>query len=653
MSSKKETILIQGVYPYEIPAPPKDKTKIINHEIKDKAEQYWRTPKMPNFKNMTAYEIEKFIETEEHRIENGCHFYNNGEIVYINGAHYEYMTYWKPDYEISFRHTDRLYFYFDEFVDNYHATYGKVIFKPRVGGFTAKENFLSYRKAKSGFGKHVALINTTDDNAKMIQYKPILSCHLQYPEFLKPNIRMVNGKLPESGMYFSPSTDTDKKKYLNGWIVPFPPLANSLDGKRLHYIFLDEYAKMESKDPEAIIKPYLKTIYLPATDEIQGRMTFVSTLGTDDKLMKKAIEFSLKMWRDSDFNEIDKNGFTKSKFLRYFISCYDVANIDKYGFPDIEKNKEKQEHVLKQIIKEEGEFSKAHITELRENPRTIEDLLNSPKTGSSFNVGQKISIRKDALLHIPKEERGYVGGKFIMTHTGVVFDTSQKDYGWKIRGYILKTYNLCTKKNGYWTLPKFPEGVVGYDPVKFKKPTSKHFSQPSILIYKHLDHYAGNKIKRQIIGQFYGRKEDNDEVNEQAVLASIYFGFYLAPERNVGIDYYERNGYEKLIPISPYDNGRGIMMTTGRGEKNVLEHGISAIYKWVIGYQDDKTPNVDTIIFEEFLEQLESFTPDELNTHDIIAAALQCFLISKIFIEEKEIIKENKTNILGAMYHKF
>lgn len=650
-------MLIQGIYPYEPPPIPKDEKDIINFDIKDKSLQYWRTPILPNFKTLSAYNLEKFILQEDERIRNGVHFFNNGEVVYINGAHYEYLTYWKPDYQIDFRETDRQYFFFDEFVDNYKSTFGKVIFKPRVGGFTAKENFLSFRKVKMGFDKHVALINTTDINAKMLQYKPILSCYLQYPEFLRPKIRMVNGKLPESGMFFSPSTDTDKNKYLKGWLLPFPPKANSLDGKRLHYIFIDEYAKLESLDPETIIKPYLKTIFLPSENKIQGRMTFVSTLGTDDKLMQKAIEFSLKMWRESNFEEKDENGFTKSKFLRYFISAYDVAFIDKYGYADYERAYKHQEETLKKIIKNDGEFSKAHITELRENPRTINDLINSPKNNATFNISQAITVQRDKIQLIPKEERGYIGGKFVMTQNGnIVFDASEKDYGWKIKGINTARTNVCTKVGGEWKLPKVIEGVVGYDPVRFSNPTSNHYSIPAIVIYRSTDKYeTNNKLENEFIGQYIGRKKNNNEVHEQAVLASLYFGFFLAPERNVGLDYFENNGYIKLIQKSIYDNGRGIMITTGRGDKNVLEHGIAEIYKWVIGKKSQFKTNVETLVFEELLEQLETFTPEVLNTHDLIAATIQCLLTAKHHLIESGINKSSngKKSILNLFYQDF
>lgn len=660
MSDCGKKILIQNVYPYEVPKVPKDSTLIINHEIEDISEQYWRVPEFPDFKLMSAYEIEKFIYREWERMEKGVHFYNNGEVVYINGAHYEYLTYWKLDYDLEFRHVDRLYFYFDEFIDSYPSTYGKAVYKPRVGGFTAKENFLAYRKSKAKKGRHVALINTTIDNAIRIQYKVIRDCYLQYPDFIKPKIKNVNGRIPETGLEYIATMENDIRKYLKGWIIPFPPKANSLDGKRLHYIFFDEISKLESIDPSLIIKPYFKTMFNPSKNEIEGRMAFVSTLGTDDNLMKKAIEFYLRLWHESDIEKANEDGFTTSKLLRYFISCYEVKNIDKYGFADIERNMAEQEKTLQDLISTHGEFSTAHVTELRENPRTIEDIANFRRTGATFNVHSRITKRKEALLNLAVEQRGYITGKFMWNGSEVIFDTNPiySQYGWKIKSTKRMMKNLCRKVSGNWVLPKRPEGVVGYDGVIHNNPTSKHFSQPAIKIFKRLDHYSQNGIKNQMIGQYYGRQEDNDDVSEQAALAALFFGFHLAPERNTGIKWFVQNGFEHMIPISWYDNGRGLMMTTGKGERNVFEHAIRDMYKWVIGKQIDPISkqeifNVETTVFEESLEQQESFTPNGLSEHDIIAADLQCFLVVEKLIPEDNKTKQRPHSTLHAMYHAF
>jgi hypothetical protein len=659
MSNYDSQILIQSVYPYEIPKEPSDEKLIINHDIKNKSDQFWRTPTLPDFKRMSAYEQDKFIYQEWERIENGIHFLNNGEVVYVNGAHYEYLMYWKLHFEIGFRHVDRLYFYFDEFIKHYISTFGKVVFKPRVGGFTEKENFLSYRESKAGFGHKVALINTTIKNAQIINYHKVREAFKKYPIWLKPNINTLS--INDGFDYISSSDNlNDGEIYLGGYCKPFAPKANSLDGQRMKRILFDECFKLESLNPEDVIDPYFKTMRNPGTGTIDGRMTFVSTLGTDDKLMRQAIDFGLKMWRDSNIEEIDDEGFTRSKLLRYFINCYEVMFIDQYGVSDEGRAMEHQENELRKIIEMDGEFSVKHIKELRENPRTIDDILNSPKTGATFNVKSRVTKRKEALLITPVEARGYVTGKFIMTDNGVVeFDTNPiyAKYGWKMRGTIIANRRLCKKIGGEWKLPQKPEGVVGYDGVLHNKPTSNHFSQPAIKIFKKLDHHAKNGIKRQMIGQYYGRQEDNDDVSEQAALAAIYFGFYLAPERNTGIKYFEQNGYDKLIPLSWYDNGRGLMMTTGKGKKNIFEHAIQAYYKWIIGKQiDPKTKkeiyNVDTTVFEETLDQQETFVPERLSEHDIIAADFQCFLVAEKLIPD-EGNKIRTASTLNAMYQSF
>ena len=657
MSDCGTRILLQGVYPYDVPEAPLDKSLIINSEIKDPLEQYWRTPEMPDFKLMSAYEIEKFIYMEWDRMMNGVCFMNKGVITYINGAHYEYLRYWNPGFPLEFREADRLYFYFDEFVDSRECL-GKVIFKPRVGGFSAKENFLCFRKSKAGFRKKVALINTTLENAKKLNYQPIVEGYLNYPDAFKPKIKTNNGRIPETGLAYKPTMEGDSKKYLMGWLAPFAPKANSLDGKRTNYIFFDEISKLESIDPEVIIKPYLKTYFNPAKNEIEGRMTFVSTLGTDDNLMKQAIAFYLRMWNDSNIEEVDEEtGRTASGFLRYFISCLDVSNIDKYGFPDREKTLFEQQQKLQKIIKEDGEFSRSHIIELRENPITIEDIKNVQKTGATFNVNGIVSEQRESVDNTPVENRGYFTGKFI---DGNTIDRSSKyiNYGWQF--FVDKGYGrgLHRKSGDQYVVCRNPDGTVGYDPYRIGKPISKNFSNAGIVVYQVKDTHSKNGIKKEVIATFSGRSTDPEEIHEQAVFAALYYGFIFAPETNIGTDWYKKNGYYNLIPMSWYQKGtRGIMITTGKGEKNVQEHGIKGILKWVIGKLKSKLiPNIKTLKCIRLLIQLESFVAsdnDALNKADMVAAFLQAILVSDKLIESDDEKKEKPKSTLHSMYHSF
>jgi len=648
MSDCGKRLMLQGVYPYDVPEAPLDKTLIINHEISDPLEQYWRTPEPPEFKNMSAYEIEKFIYKEWDRIINGAFFMNKGVVTYINGAHYEYMTYWKADYEIRFLHIDRFYFYFDEFVDNYSPAYGKATFKPRRGGFSGKENFLAFRKSKSGMYKNVVLLNTTLENAKDINYVQIANAWATYPDWLRPKIDQVANDVPKNGMLF---------KKLKGYVRPKAPLANSVDGKKICYLVWDEVFKVLALDPQVILTAFYESLYDKINDMLVGKLALVSTLGEDDKQMGMAIEFAKQMWRDSNIEEVNEFGATKSKLLRYFISAYEVLAIDKYGDGNIERATELYDIEIREIIEKNGEHSFEHISFLRKNPRTVDDILNSPKTGSSFNGESRVTTWKDTILSLPIAERGYVGGKFIMDNGRVVFDTSSKyaNYGWKIKGINIARKGLCRKLGAEWTPPTNIEGIVGYDPVLLDDPISKHISQPSICIFKKLDHYAKNGIKNQIQGLYVGgRKRDNDEITEQAVLASIYFGYKLCPERNTGVHlkFLKNNHYNKML-VKWTDGGYGIQITTAKGERNILDAGINAIYRWVIGVQENGTPNIETLSIEEMLDQLESFTPDKLPKHDHIASLLQAKLACDKLIPDENIKKERTTSTLHSMYHSF
>jgi len=74
--------------------------------------------------------------------------------------------------------------------------------------------------------------------------------------------------------------------------------------------------------------------------------------------------------------------------------------------------------------------------------------------------------------------------------------------------------------------------------------------------------------------------------------------------------------------ISPYDKLRHIYIGTGKARKP-LSDGIDFINDYVKKPKGDDVDWLDTIWFEELLDQLKTFEADALTTHDLIAAFIQ------------------------------
>jgi hypothetical protein len=626
-------IYLQDKYPYEIPDYNGKEEDLINYG-KPQEEQYWDKLPIPDFNKLTKKQELDWIWLEEERREKGLHFLNNGVVTYINGKHYKFLQYYTGDFEgknyPDYFDFQRLYFYFLEFSENDKFNMGDFTIKPRRSGITQVHNSDGIEGAISNFQKNVGLMSATLDKVKKVQFFPMRNAVARYQVQFRPKFKKAGKKLLEKSLQFQ-NDDYTNENSLNGGIYYSAPETTAFDGEKMFKFKVDEVLKFEGKGFEDIIRPQLKTMYLPHLNKIIGKASLFSTMGTNDKTMRYAISEGRKLWDGSNYDEVDERGKTESGFLRYFISALDTMCVDRYGF----SNRQEADKIISDLIKSKidkfGEGSIEHIRELRELPRTINDVFDSPKLGTLFNINGRISNRERVVLNTPIKERGYLYGKFRedMTTGEVFFDTSEqyKDYGWKLSLTNIDKPNHIRRIGGIYALQRNPESVVGYDPVRLDETISNHISQPAIVIYKKYDHYSKCGIVNRIIGQYYGRKEDNDEVSEQAGFAARYFGALLCPERNVGDKWFKNNGYNEMLIISPYDKMRGIYIgTTGKG-KNALRDGIEFINDYI---KKPKTPedvdNLDTLFFEETLDELKTFEADALNTHDLVAALVQAFI---------------------------
>lgn len=627
-----KTFLIQGVYPYEIPDFKGHETDIINHDIAKKSEQFWRKQEVP--KSFVSKNAElRWIEREERRLAEGAYFLNNGELTYINKLHYRFLQYYTGPFEKSnspdFWDEHMKYCYFLEYVRMHPKLIGDLTIKPRRAGVTQIQNNDAIDVALTDFNRFVGLMSANLTKVKSVQFRPIRNAIMNYPKQFKPLFKKPNGSIPQNELEFLPDKVDDARKYLGGWIKFTGTTATGFDGEKLHALKVDEFLKFEGIDPMVIINPQLETMKLPHTGEIVGKCSLFSTMGLDDRGMRAAIETGRKLWEDSNFEELTANGTTRSGFARYFMSCLDTHKIDRYGFSRVDEIEQEYVNDLDAIIKKHGEGSIEHIKKLRTEPRTINDVFDSPKLGSAFNNDGRVSKRKIYVLNTPIENRGYLRGCFEEGMDGKVkFNTDPKfsDW-WKINLTNIKKPNNVRHFNGEWELPRNPEGVVGFDPVKLEEVTSTHISKPSITIYKKYDHYSQCGVEDKIIGVFGNRLSDLDEIAEQAALAARYFGFCIAPEANVGERFFKKNGYNKMVVNSPYERRKGIYIsTTGKGKKPLTD-GMALINDYIKAPKNEnEIDHLQTIDFEEILQELETFDADKLKTHDHIASLMQCFI---------------------------
>ena len=173
------------------------------------------------------------------------------------------------------------------------------------------------------------------------------------------------------------------------------------------------------------------------------------------------------------------------------MSALDTHMIDLYGYSNRELVEEEYIKDLNDIFERYGEGSKEHIKKLRTEPRTINDVFNSPKLGSAFNNDGRISQRKIYVVSIPEKDNNIVRGRFREDINGkIILSTSNEDRDWwqLDKAFItnIQRTNNVSFRNGEFFLPQNPEIVLGYDPVKLEETTSKHISNPQRKRSMHL-----------------------------------------------------------------------------------------------------------------------------------------------------------------------
>lgn len=634
--------ILQDVYEYPIPDVPTNKTDIINWEIEDPKEQRWIKPIVPE-KFDSARDEQEFWTIQIERLFNGIWFWNynpklgKSEAIYITGAHYEYLTFWNVEYEIQFWHMDKEYFYFDDYVERDEAAFGKIVFKGRRGGITAKEIFLAIRKLKSDNHMKIGLISTKQEVARDTMLIPMRDGLASYNPRLRPIFKTKSGgELLQTEISLSSGKQSEITQCLKGWVKTKATIATAFDAYKCHKILFDEFLKWEGVDPMAIIEPQLKTMREMHNGNIIGKASLFSTMGTDPTKMKRAIAKAQPLWEGSNPEKKSENGRTATGFLRYFIGVYDYMGIDKYGYADKERAEIEYEQELQSKIDEFGEGSKEHIDELKALPRTIDDIFETPQQFSAFNRDGRVSKQKRKILTTPLAERGYVCGKFmrdIKTNKSY-FNTSSEyeNFGWCIKGLHIKNpQNIRKDYEGFYIPPRTYEGAGGYDPVRMDKEDtiSQNISNAAILLFKKYDHYSENGIMNEFVGEYFGRQDSNDDDHEQFALACEYFGFLMCPESNVGVNYFKKRGYGKMTYTSPYDGGKGVRVHANTEKNNPVRDGMELIANYIKKPQEGEIDYLKTIVFPNTLTQLESFTKDKLRSHDLIAAMIQCFLAAQ------------------------
>lgn len=326
---------------YDTPPVPK-KTEIEGYGLPNNKQLFnrWKFPNDKEFDELTSDKQIEIINYVLDKRENGHFFYNDGEITYITGIHWFYLTFWRLDVGLpDYRKSDRDYFYYWDVCVSDEKCYGMADMENRRGGKTERANCIVYEYISRTSEVHGGIQSKTDTDAKKVFLK-LVRAWKRIPNWLKP-LDEGDTQPKASLRFFEPSKRSikGKKSYevaLDSWIDFESAKEEAYDGDKLHRYIMDEAGKTVNANVYErwnIVKECF----------VQGRYIIGKALITTtvEELDKKGGKWFHEIWKQSDPSERDDNGQTKSGLYRFFkpaFYCYE-GFIDKHGNPLIEEAK--------------------------------------------------------------------------------------------------------------------------------------------------------------------------------------------------------------------------------------------------------------------------------------------------------------------------
>jgi len=562
-----------------LPKKPK-RSEILFHE-KPKGVQMWSRLPMPQelsrIRSMDEW-LEKpsefrkkfsaYIEKEFERRRNGVWFYNNGVPTYITGRHYMFLQWSKidigyPSY-LAFQREIFLHMAACE-VDT--RCVGQLYTKCRRSGYTNICSAVLVDEATQVKDKLLGIQSKTGkDSQENIFMKKVVPMFRSYPFFFKPiqdgttNPRMELAFREPSKRITKKNKTSQKGDALNTIINWKNTTNNAYDGEKLHMLYLDEAGKWEK--PVDIKEAWrIERTCLIVGKRVVGKALVGSTVNP----MDKGGEEYKNLWEDSDPNERNANGRTRSGLYRIFIPATEALEgfFDRYGNPVVDDPTSRIEGIDGEIIEQgSADYLKNERASLKHDPSELNEVIRQfPLTedeafrdsieGSIFNIG-KIYQQIDWNNNLYPNP--VVRGNFLWKEKDkeVIFSPDPRGrfrVTWQPPVELRnKTYEVRGKK----VAPNLQYGVGGVDSYDLDETVDGRGSKGALHLYNKFS--MNQDVPSNMFVLEYASRPDLASIfYEDVLMASFYYGYPLLVENNkYGIvRYFESRGYDGYLMDRP------------------------------------------------------------------------------------------------------
>ena len=602
-----------------------------------------------------------YIEEEFKRRREGVWFFNNGERVYITGRHYMMLQWSKLDigygYYLEFQR--RLFIHFAA-CEADPRSMGQMYTKCRRSGYTNMSAAILVDEATQVKDKLLGIQSKTGKDAQEnIFMKKVVPMFKSYPFFFKPiqdgttNPRMELAFREPSKRITKNNKTSSKGEALNSIINWKNTTNNAYDGEKLHMMYLDESGKWEK--PTDIREAWrIERTCLIVGRKIIGKCLMGSTVNPMDKGGKQYKE----LWRDSDPDDRNANGRTKTGLYRLFIPAYEALEgfFDEYGNPIVE-NPEKPVKTIdgdfvdigaKTYLKNERDALKHDARELneyiRQFPFTVEEAMRDSIEGSTFNIGKIYEqVEHNQELYPNPVVRGNFSWKDGVNDKEVVFNPNPEGR-WRVAWMPAKeNRNKYVIKYGKKHPANDHIGVGGVDSYDLDSTTDNRGSKGACHLYNRFNLAAPANM---FVAEYASRPPLARIFYEDVLLAAVFYGYPLLIENNkYGIvRYFEQRGYEEYVMKRPdHLKSPNASNTKTRGipsnSQDVIQahaHAIEAYIEEHVGI-NSQTGEMGKMYFDRTLEDWIGYKIDNRTKYDLtISSGLALLGAQRVKVEKKE-----------------
>ena len=608
------------------------------------SEQYWKRIPLPSWyadtmKEWDEYDkkkkddapefynekLEEFKKQEWDRRLNGFWYMNNGKPTFLTGMHYLYLQWWSIDIGYpKFRIPDLEKFYFMDYCIQDPLCMGMLeVTKRRFGKSFVAGLFVTEYTTRTKM-TNGGIQSKTGSDAKKFFAKTVVNPFRRLPKFFRPEYDMSLGVNPKSEMRFQKTNVRGKKAEENvdkdelGSVIDHQSADTvAYDGQKLHRYVADECGKtteVNVYDRHEVVRYCL----LDDEGKIIGKALYTTTV---EKLTseKDGVQEAFKLlWEESNQEKRQDNGTTSSGLYRFFMSAKRTRNFDDFGFPDEEKTF-LQIEADRETVKNNPRALSARI---RKEPLTIDEAFSTDADGCIFNV-MNIAARESYLKENPVLKRHIIFYRDIdQTVKWRNINDKEEDFHWVITQFPpvgkenSHVFDIRTKKPG-----RTDDGAIAIDGYSNSQ-GGKFGSKASAWIgrrYNLLDPSSTGKA----IGHLYGRPNIKETLHEQVLLAAEYYGYQAWYEHNSDdyLSYFRdrgRVGYLGSYPISTIDPAK---RETAERYKGFPTTPFSLTKQADVGIMYFES-HIDSIDFENLLEDAKKFDPNNRTDYDITVSFL-------------------------------